>query len=199
MKVVELIFTDEEFNALLRLSTQTVFDPAMYKAIARKIILEELILNSLLTQECVMKGALTLHLTPEPNDEAQKVRELAKKINGVAKNVVGGQLKVPAKVRGGKESQSYAVLKHLLNNMVDSGRFYQFTSGDVAAGMGMDEKAAYSALNNLATATVPWLDRGKSDDSGRVSWSFTQKAKDWLAKNGNKLFEAGIWEGSDSG
>lgn len=199
MKVVELVFTDEEFNALLRFSTQAVFDPAMYKAIARKIILEELILNSLLTQECVMKGAFTLHLTPEPNDEAQKVREIAKKINGVAKNVVGGQLKVPAKVRNGKESQSFAVLKYLLNNMVDSGRFYQFTSGDVADGMGMDEKAAYSALNNLATATVPWLDRGKSDDSGRVSWSFTQKAKDWLAKNGNKLFEAGIWEGSDSG
>jgi hypothetical protein len=198
MKVVELIFTDEEFNALLRLSTQTVFDPAMYKAIARKIILEELILNSLLTQEAVMKGAFALHLTPEPFQEEIK-KEIAPKLNRVAKNVVGGQLKVPAKVRNGKESQSYAVLKHLLNNMVDSGRFYQFTSGDVADGMGMDEKAAYSALNNLATATVPWLYRGKSDDSGRVSWSFTQKAKDWLAKNGNKLFEAGIWEGSESG
>lgn len=198
MKVVELIFTDEEFNALLRFSTQAVFDPAMYKAIARKIILEELILNNLITNEDALKGALTLHLSPEPIREAIK-KEIAPRLNGVAKNVVGGQLKVPAKVRGGKESQSYAVLKHLLNNMVDSGRFYQFTSGDVAAGMGMDEKAAYSALNNLATATVPWLDRGKSDDSGRVSWSFTQKAKDWLAKNGNKLFEAGIWEGSESG
>lgn len=198
MKVVELVFTDEEFNALLRFSTQSVFDPAMYKAIARKIILEELILNNLITHEDAMKGAFTLHLPPESIQEAIK-KEIAPRLSRSAKNVVGGQLKVPAKVRGGKESQSYAVLKYLLNNMVDSGRFYQFTSGDVADGMGMDEKAAYSALNNLATATVPWLDRGKSDDSGRVSWSFTQKAKDWLAKNGNKLFEAGIWEGSDSG
>jgi hypothetical protein len=201
LKKVELSFTDTEYNALLRYCATNYFDPGAYIFISRMIILNELISANLLTQDDVSKGAFGLYDKPAEDKPAFAPKPYASgapRPDGSKdrpKKVNGNDLKIPQEYRGEKPTDTYKVLKWLLNTMVEEGRFHKFTASDVGAGVRMTEKQAYSAMNALSGQKVTWLVRDeKVDAGGKMYWSFTEVARAWFGKHNAELEEAGIFD-----
>lgn len=206
---VTIQLTELEFNALRRLSATQLYDPDLFEAVARRIVLDELSIAGFIEKEEAIKGSFSLHYTPLPIDPIV-IENHTVHATPVEKPVVeeppttrpavpSPDFTLPMRYRNGQETLSYRSLKLLVRTMFDSGKFSQFTADYLARGIKVKEKIAYRTLDGMMRMPVPWLHRMERDDKGVIYWTFTEKAKKFLLDNPELLTEAGILEGKANG